>query len=205
MSDITLAGETLPATIETPERMLSEADRAALRRAVRALEQPGLAARLSAAAGAPLDIIGRSLPAPVTETVGRSAEAAMRGALRVALATLPKKEVVPAPGTEIEAATAKVEGRLERLFGSSEAAHKAMAALSGAVGGAFGLATLAVELPVSTTLMLRSIAQIAQEEGEATPSRLGLVRIAAEGNCRITARVDNGTVTVTAVLMRDGS
>ena len=47
--------------------------------------------------------------------------------------------------------------------------------------------------------------QIAQEEGEATPSRLGLVRIAAEGNCRINARVDNGTVTVTAVLMRDGS
>lgn len=49
---------------------------------------------------------------------------------------------------------------------SSEASHKAMAALSGAVGGAFGLATLAVELPVSTTLMLRSIAQIAREEGE---------------------------------------
>jgi hypothetical protein len=44
--------------------------------------------------------------------------------------------------------------------------------------------------------------QIAQEDLEA--SKLGLVRIAAEGNCRITARVDNGTVTVTAVLMRDG-
>jgi hypothetical protein len=45
--------------------------------------------------------------------------------------------------------------------------------------------------------------QIAQEEGDGTPSRLGLVRIAAEGNCRITARVDGGTVTVTAVLARD--
>jgi hypothetical protein len=45
--------------------------------------------------------------------------------------------------------------------------------------------------------------QIAQEEGEAAPSKLGLVRIAAEGNCRITARVDNSAVTVTAVLMRD--
>ena len=166
MSDITLAGEILPATTETVAPELSEADRAALRRAVRALEQPGLAARLSAAAGAPLDIIGRSLPAPVTEAVGRSAEAAMRGALRVALATLPKKEVVPAPGTAVEAATARVEGRLERLFGSSETAHKAFAAVSGAVGGAFGLATIAVELPVSTTLMLRSIAEIAREEGE---------------------------------------
>ncbi len=43
--------------------------------------------------------------------------------------------------------------------------------------------------------------QIAQEDTDATPSRLGLVRIAAEGNCRITARVENGAVTVTAVLM----
>ncbi|HEY4179171.1 MAG TPA: hypothetical protein VGM90_20145 [Kofleriaceae bacterium] len=31
-------------------------------------------------------------------------------------------------------------------------------------------------------------------------SRLGLVRIAFEGNCRLGARVDNGTVTVTAAL-----
>jgi hypothetical protein len=46
--------------------------------------------------------------------------------------------------------------------------------------------------------------QIAQEEGEAAPSKLGLVRIAAEGNCKISARTDNGTVTVTAVLQREG-
>ena len=44
--------------------------------------------------------------------------------------------------------------------------HKALAAASGAAGGAFGLAAVAVELPVSTTIMLRSIAQIAREEGE---------------------------------------
>ncbi|WP_375464684.1 EcsC family protein [uncultured Methylobacterium sp.] len=166
MSDIALTGEFLPATTNHAERPMSEADLAALRRAVRALEQPGLAARLSAAAGAPLDLIGRSLPAPVTEVVGRSTEAAMRGALRVALATLPRVEVAPAAGTAIEAVTAKAEGRFGALFGSSAFKHKAMAALSGAVGGAFGLATLAVELPVSTTLMLRSIAEIAREEGE---------------------------------------
>jgi len=40
------------------------------------------------------------------------------------------------------------------------------ACTSGAIGGAFGLAALAVELPVSTTIMLRAIAAIAQEEGE---------------------------------------
>ncbi|GJD77120.1 hypothetical protein NBEOAGPD_0323 [Methylobacterium gregans] len=78
MSDLILADETAPATIAAG-RDLSPEDLAALRRAVRALEQPGLAARLSAAAGAPLEMIGRSLPAPVTEVVGRSTEAAMRG------------------------------------------------------------------------------------------------------------------------------
>jgi len=45
--------------------------------------------------------------------------------------------------------------------------------------------------------------QIAQEDSDSAPSKLGLVRIAFEGNCKITAKVDNGTVTVTAVLVRD--
>jgi hypothetical protein len=44
--------------------------------------------------------------------------------------------------------------------------HGALAAASGAVGGALGLATLPVELPISTTLMLRAIAEIARSEGE---------------------------------------
>lgn len=37
---------------------------------------------------------------------------------------------------------------------------------SGAVGGAFGFAALPVELPVSTVIMLRSIADIARQQGE---------------------------------------
>ena len=37
---------------------------------------------------------------------------------------------------------------------------------TGAAGGAFGLPALAIELPVSTTIMLRSIADIARSEGE---------------------------------------
>ena len=41
-----------------------------------------------------------------------------------------------------------------------------MAMASGAAGGTFGLAALPVELPVSTTIMLRSIADIARSEGE---------------------------------------
>ena len=192
-SDLTRADETLPATF--PEARLSDIDLAALRRAVQVLERPSLAARLSSAAGAPLDIIGRSLPAPVTEAVGRTTEAAMRGAMRVALATLPRTAVAAGGGTDIPAVAARTESRLTRLLGSGETKHKAMAALSGAIGGAFGIATLAVELPVSTTLMLRSIAEIAREEGEnlETPEgALACVQVFALGG-RTAAETEAGS------------
>jgi hypothetical protein len=47
--------------------------------------------------------------------------------------------------------------------------------------------------------------QIAQNENDETPSRLGLVRIAFEGNCRLSATVQEGTVTVSALLDMEGS
>ncbi|KQP33663.1 peptidase [Methylobacterium sp. Leaf104] len=176
MSNIELVDDTGTVPAVTPGAPdLSDADRAALRRAVAALEKPGLAARLSAVAGAPLDMIGRALPAPVTDAVSQATESAMRASLKVALATLPTggEITVAAPSDPLlagpagtESATVRTATRLAKYLPSSAFGHKAMAAVSGAVGGAFGLATLAVELPVSTTLMLRSIAQIAQEEGE---------------------------------------
>jgi hypothetical protein len=47
--------------------------------------------------------------------------------------------------------------------------------------------------------------QIAQDEvdEESGPSKLGLARIAFEGNCRISAKIEDGTVAVNALLMRD--
>jgi EcsC protein family len=44
--------------------------------------------------------------------------------------------------------------------------HKFAVATTGAAGGAFGLFALPVELPVTTTLMFRSICDIARSEGE---------------------------------------
>jgi EcsC protein family len=70
-------------------------------------------------------------------------QAALTRALRYALRTIPK------------------EGR-----DPETRAHKALAALSGAMGGALGVSAVLVELPISTTIMLRSIARIAQTEGE---------------------------------------
>ncbi|MDO9333704.1 MAG: EcsC family protein [Dehalococcoidales bacterium] len=48
---------------------------------------------------------------------------------------------------------------------ASTKTHKALTALSGAVGGVFGLAGAAVEVPFTTTLTLRAIADIARSEG----------------------------------------
>jgi hypothetical protein len=43
---------------------------------------------------------------------------------------------------------------------------KVLTGISGGVGGFFGMAALPFELPLTTTLMLRSIAEIARTEGE---------------------------------------
>jgi hypothetical protein len=125
------------------ETALSEGDLAALRAAVRWLEQPGLAARFTALAGRPVELVAGRLPGGAAATIARATSIALDRALGVALYSL----------------------RRRRLAGG-RALHSALASASGAVGGAFGLPALAVELPVSTTIMLRAIAAIAQREGE---------------------------------------
>jgi hypothetical protein len=49
---------------------------------------------------------------------------------------------------------------------SSDKTHKILVFATGAGGGFFGLAALTIELPVTTTIMLRFIAGIARSEGE---------------------------------------
>jgi hypothetical protein len=138
--------EPLPASAGNatmPEIALSEEDRAALRQAVRALEEPSYVARLSALAGRPIELLGQALPQVASDMISKATQAALTRALRYALRTIPK------------------EGR-----NPETRAHKALAILSGAMGGALGVSAVLVELPISTTIMLRSIARIAQSEGE---------------------------------------
>lgn len=71
-----------------------------------------------------------------------------------------------------------------------------MSGITGGVSGFFGMATLAVELPVTTTLMLRSIADIARDEGEdlnQIGSRLACLEVFALGP-RTRASADLGPV-----------
>jgi hypothetical protein len=62
--------------------------------------------------------------------------------------------------------------------------HMTGAMAAGAVGGYFGIASLSVELPISTVLMLRSIAEIARTNGESLYSpetRLACIQVLALG------------------------
>jgi hypothetical protein len=126
-----------------PEIALSGEDREALRQAVLALEGPSYVARLATLAGRPIELLGQALPQAASDIISRSTQAALTRALRSALKTIPK------------------EGRDPKTR-----VHKALAVLSGAMGGALGVSAVLVELPVSTAIMLRSIARIAQSEGE---------------------------------------
>jgi hypothetical protein len=71
---------------------------------------------------------------------------------------------------------------------------------TGAVGGLFGLGGLAVELPVTTVLMFRSIADIARSEGHdlaAPETRLACLEVFALGGS--SARDDAGETAYYAV------
>ncbi len=127
--------------------VLSDPDLAALAAAVQRLERPGFAGRVTNLAAKPAGLVARALPGPAAAVVARAAERAIARALDVAIYSL--------RGGWFAAG---------RLGGGR--VHSALASASGAVGGAFGLAALAIELPVSTTIMLRAIAAIAQQEGE---------------------------------------
>jgi hypothetical protein len=133
------------ATIEYMPARLTPKETEDLRQAVACLEGTSFAQRLTDALGRPVGMLSRTLPQSARRVIAHVSETALRSALKLALRTL-----------DLTDASAKPANR----------AHKLAAAASGAVGGALGLAALPLELPISTTILLRSIAEIAREEGE---------------------------------------
>ncbi len=118
-------------------------DLAALGRAVKALEHQNFAMRIANTVGRQLGTLSHLVPSAVRSLVDKAAEKAIAGALDVAVGSL-----------------ARTTPRDSRRL------HKAAAAMSGAAGGLFGLSSLPVELPLSTIIILRSIADIARQSGE---------------------------------------
>ncbi|MEM7309810.1 MAG: EcsC family protein [Planctomycetota bacterium] len=122
---------------------LSPEDRRALAEAKRRLERRGLLVTLVDKLGKPIEKGLELLPESAARVVQAATRESLERALRVALTTLRRRE----------------------RTASSDRGHRLASAASGAIGGWFGLAGLSVELPVTTVLMLRSIADVARSEG----------------------------------------
>ncbi|AZQ52270.1 EcsC family protein [Burkholderia cenocepacia] len=133
----------------TPATTLSADDRDALRRAKQVLESPSLTMKLTGVLGAPVEKMIARLPDFATGKINDATQLALRKCLNIALRTLGKP---PAPDAEPDK--------------PSNLLHKLAVATTGAAGGAFGFLALPVELPVTTTLIFRSVCDIARSEGE---------------------------------------
>jgi hypothetical protein len=175
------------ATIEFMPARLTAEETEQLRQAVTCLEGTSFAQRLTDAVGRPVAMLSRTMPQSARRVIAHASETALRGALKLALRTLDLKT------------PAKPANR----------AHQLAAAASGAVGGALGLAALPVELPISTTILLRSIAEIAREEGEdlsAPNAALACVEVfALGGQTDGEAALESGYFAVRAALAKSVS
>ena len=133
------------------------------------LESPGLVIKLTNLIGKPIEKGFDLLPDNWSERISMATQGALQQSLKFAVNSLGESG----------------------SFTPSDFGHKVAVMVSGAAGGAFGLAGLTVELPVSTTIMLRSIGAIAQSEGEnlkESDAKLECIRVFALGG---TAKEDD--------------
>lgn len=139
-----------------PPRELSAEDRQFIGKAVQYLENPSFLMRAANVVGKPAEGLIHRLPDRAHKMVARSVQKAMETALGAAIKSLDDAQPVETKGSVSER---------HALTFRHGAAHSAASAAAGFAGGLFGLAGLPVELPVTTLVMLRSIAAIARDLG----------------------------------------
>jgi hypothetical protein len=149
-------------TLIEPTATLPPTHREALRRAVHHLEGRDFAGRLADFAGPPMARALRMMPKPASRGLNKVVEIAILNCLNLAIRSIePRSKRPPA-----------------------RHASSMLAGLTGSVSGFFGIAALPLELPVTTTLMLRAIADIARHHGEdlsTLEARLACVEVFALG------------------------
>lgn len=138
--------------------LLSPEHLAELRAARARLENPGLTVKLASTLGAPVEKILARLPRFAGDMVNDATRLALDKCLMLAIRSIRRDSATAQAIAKIEH-TPATERKTSRL-------HKLAVAATGAAGGAFGFISLPVELPVTTTLMFRSIGEIAKAHGE---------------------------------------
>lgn len=114
-----------------------------LKRAKRMLENPNLAIKITNYIGIPVEKAIALLPAKAQQIISKASKEAMLKVLEYSMYTIIDNQKI------------KTSKRISKI----------MTTLTGGVGGAFGLAAVPIELPISTMLILKSIAEIAKSEG----------------------------------------
>jgi hypothetical protein len=150
-------------TANDPCSRFSDSDFEKLRASVDLLDNQSFATKLTSAVGGVIErgveLLPSSIHGGLTKIVAGSLSAALSGALLT------------------------MDKDTER--NSWDWFHKAVVTATGAAGGATGLAGAALEVPISTAIMLRSIADIARSHGEDLRSnevRLSCLQVFALGS-----------------------
>lgn len=142
--------------------LLTERERQFLAEAADYLENPAFLVRIANLVGKPAEALLHSLPDRARQLITDGTSAALRRGLDWAARSVPSWAGDPSNGEGVD--SGKQEGgTIGRLL--HKHTHTALTAMTGVGGGLWGLPGLAVELPATTLLMLRSIAQIAAEHG----------------------------------------
>jgi hypothetical protein len=166
-----------------PWLALSLEHRRALEQARATLESQDFAARLADYAGQPITRALRLVPKAANDRINEVVQRAILNCLRVAIGSMEPRSMEP-PANRMASV---------------------LAGISGGVSGFFGMAALPVELPLTTTLMLRSIADIARHHGEdlsTLEARLACIEVFALGTPKSGRRTDLGYYASRALLSR---
>ncbi len=151
------------------------------------LEHPSLMARIANLVGRPLEFAFKLMPESWNRRIGGITHDALLKGLDFSINTLGASAPQP----------------------SHDQLHRVLVIGSGVLGGSMGVATIAVELPVSTCIILRSIADIARSEGHdisALDVRLACLEVLAlGGRSKADDATDNGYFAVRAALARSVS
>lgn len=113
-----------------------------LKKAVELLTTPSITAQISNIIGSPIEGAVEKLPVKLKKSIEGTVSSALIKSIDGAVKTMNNKQM--------ESSTIK---------------HKLLAASTGAIGGIFGAPALVVEIPISITIIMRAVADIARSEG----------------------------------------
>ncbi len=121
------------------------------------LENPSFLLRLADTLGKPLALLTQGIEKVSPDIVKNAIDIALRTAMTVAIRTMP----AGASGNDIT-----IGDNIGDVGSNAGFWHTLSVGVTGTAGGFFGVAGIPIELPITTTIMFRSIASIAKEFGE---------------------------------------